>query len=58
MKVVIESLFYVRGKPISSYYSFPVYSKEIEDTMVRQLEFLQRQGSEFKLSLTVKGNKQ
>ena len=53
MKVTIESLFYVRGKPVSSYYSFPVYSDEIEATMTRQLEFLQRHGSEFKLTLTV-----
>jgi hypothetical protein len=53
MKATIESTFYVRGKPISSYFSYPVYSDEIENTMVRQLEFLQRHGSAFNLTLKV-----
>jgi hypothetical protein len=51
MKAVIESEFKVRGEPISSYYSFPVYSDEIERTLVRELEFLSKQPSEFSLSL-------
>ena len=55
MKVIVESLFYVRGKPISSYSSFPVYTDEIEAYMVRQLEFLRRHGSPFKLEMKVIG---
>lgn len=42
MKVVIESAFPIRGQNISSYYSFPVYSKKIEETLCRQLEFLKQ----------------
>jgi len=42
MKVTITSTFPVRGEPISSSYSFPVYSDKIEETMIRQLEFLKQ----------------
>lgn len=53
MKAIIQSTYYVRGNPISSYFSYPVYSNEIENTMIRQLEFLQRHGSQFNLTLKV-----
>jgi hypothetical protein len=53
MKAIIESTFYVRDKPVSSYSSFPIYSDEIEKTMTRQLEFLQRHGSDFSLTLKI-----
>lgn len=56
MKAIIESTFYVRDKPVSSYTSFPVYSDEIEKTMNRQLEFLQKQDSDFSLSLKIVKN--
>ena len=57
MKAIIETTFYVRDVPQSSYYSFPTYSDEIEKTMIRELEFLQRHGSEYSLKLTIEGNK-
>jgi len=57
MRAIIETKFFVRDIPQGSYYSFPTYSEEIEETMVRQLEFLQRHGSEYSLSLTIEGNK-
>lgn len=42
MKVTITSTFPLRGKPISSTFSFPVFSPMIEETMSRELEFLKR----------------
>jgi hypothetical protein len=51
MKAVIETSFEVRGVPYTSYYSFPRYSDEIERTLVRELEFLKKHGSDFSLSL-------
>ena len=42
MKVIIETSFPVRDKTVSSYYSFPVYSPKIEETMIRELEFLKQ----------------
>lgn len=57
MKAIIETEYYVRDRSVTSYYSFPIYSDEIEKTMIRQLEFLQRHGSEYSLSLTIEGNK-
>ena len=53
MKAVVETKFYVRGVPRTTYYSFPVYSNEIEATMIRELEFLQRHGSDFSLDLRI-----
>lgn len=52
MKVVIESSFPLRGQRIPSYYSFPVYSDEIEKTLIRQLEFL-KQYDEFILEMKI-----
>lgn len=57
MKAIIETKFYVRDRPHSGYYSFPTYSDEIEKTMTRELEFLQRHGSEYSLKLIIEGNK-
>ena len=57
MKAIVQTTFYVRDIPYSGYYSFPVYSDEIEKTMIRELEFLQRHGSEYSLTLTIEGNK-
>ena len=57
MKAIIESKFFVRDKPYTSYYSFPIYSDEIEKTLVRSLDFLERHGTEYSLSLTIEGNK-
>ena len=54
MKVVIESLFYVRGNPITSYHSFPQYTDKIEQTMSSQLDFLNQYD---KFSLTMKVSK-
>jgi hypothetical protein len=57
MKVIIETSFPVRDQNICSYYSFPVYSDEIEKTLVRQLEFL-KQYSTFSITMRVlKGEK-
>jgi hypothetical protein len=53
MKAVIESSFPVRGENVTSYYSFPVYSDKIEETMIRQLEFL-KQYDTFSLTLNIK----
>lgn len=52
MKVVIESSFPLRGQNITSYYSFPVYSDEIEKTMSRELEFLNQYDS-FSLEMKI-----
>lgn len=38
-KATLESKFYVRGEPITSYYSFRT-PDNIENTMNRQFEFL------------------
>lgn len=54
MKVTIESLFYVRGNPITSYHSFPQYTDKIEQTMNSQLDFLNQYD---KFSLTMKVTK-
>lgn len=56
MKAIIESTFYIRGMPVSSYSSFPVYSDEIEKSLIRQLEFLRRHGSDFSLELKILKN--
>lgn len=56
MKAVINTLFYVRDRPVTAYYSYPVYSDEIEKTMCRELEFLQRHGSDFSLELKITKN--
>lgn len=42
MKVTITSSFPLRGEMITSYYSYPVYSDEIEKTMARELKFLKQ----------------
>jgi hypothetical protein len=52
MKATIESSFPVRGENVTSYYSFPVYSDKIEETMIRQLEFL-KQYDKFLLVLKI-----
>jgi hypothetical protein len=57
MKAIIESEFFVRNTPYTSYYSFPEYSDQIEEILVRELVFLRKHGSDFKLSLTIEGNK-
>lgn len=57
MKAIIETKFFVRDVPHGSYYSFPTYSDDIQKTLISQLEFLERQGSEYSLSLTIEGNK-
>lgn len=53
MKVVIETSFPVRDRIISRYYSYPVYTPRIEETMIRELEFL-KQYKTFTLTMTVK----
>lgn len=54
MKAVINVEYYVRDQKLSSYYSYPVYSDEIEKTMIRELEFLQRLGTKpFSLELKI-----
>ena len=53
MKAIITTKFYVRDRPVSSYYSFPTYSDEIEKTMTRQLEFLLRNGTNYELNLKI-----
>lgn len=52
MKVVIESSYPIRGKKIGSYYSFPVYSDEIEKELIRQIEFL-NQYDDFSLEMRI-----
>jgi hypothetical protein len=56
LKAIINTTFYVRGNPRTSYHSFPVYSEEIEKTLIRQLEFLQRHGSEYSLEFKIVKN--
>lgn len=51
MKVVIESVYYVRGNPITAYISFPRFSTKIEETLINHLTFLKKCG---KFSLTMK----
>lgn len=55
MKATIDTRFYVRGNPITSTYSFPVYSDKIEETMIRSLDFL-NQYDKFSLTLKVTKN--
>jgi hypothetical protein len=55
MKAVIESSFPIRGQNITRYCSFPVYSDKIEETMIRELEFL-KQYDKFSLTLKVTKN--
>lgn len=56
MKVTIISSFPLRNESITSYYSYPVYSDEIEKTMARQIKFLS-QYDKFSLEMKVaKGN--
>jgi hypothetical protein len=52
MKVVITSSFPVRGEMVTSYYSYPVYSDEIEETMSRELKFL-KQFKKFSLEMKI-----
>lgn len=53
MKVVIETSYPLREQNICSYYSFPVYSDKIEDTLIRQLEFFRRLGKPFSIELKI-----
>jgi hypothetical protein len=55
MKAVIESSVLIRDRNVTSTYSFPVYSTQIEETLIRQLAFL-RQYETF--SLTMKLSKE
>lgn len=55
MKATIDTRFYVRGKPITSTHSFPVYSDKIEETMIRSFDFL-NQYDKFSLTLKVTKN--
>lgn len=52
MKVIIESSFPLRGQRIGSYYSYPVYSDEIEKTLIRELKFL-NQYDDFSLEMRI-----
>lgn len=56
MKAIITSTFHVRDNPVSSYYSFPVFSEEIEKTMIRQLDFLERTKVNYSLDLKIVKN--
>ena len=56
MKAIIESRYYVREKPVSNYTSFPVYSDDIEKTLMSHLDFLNRHGSDFTLTLKIVKN--
>jgi len=40
MKVTIESSFPLRNENITRYFSFPVFSPKIEETLTEQLKFL------------------
>ena len=42
MKAIIESSYTLRNQKVGTYYSFPVYSDKIEETLIRELEFLKR----------------
>ena len=53
MKAIIESTYKLRGQNIGTYYSFPVYSKNIEETMIRELEFHRRCDHPFTLELKI-----
>lgn len=56
MKAVIESSYPLRDGNITSYHSFPKFSKEIEETLVRQLKFLEKNDKRpYKLKLTIEG---
>jgi hypothetical protein len=56
MKVIIETEYPIRDSKISTYHSFPVFSDDIEKTLVRQLDFLKNY-EEFSLSFRVVKNK-
>jgi hypothetical protein len=40
MKVIIESSFPIREETFTRYFSFPVFSSKIEETLAEQLKFL------------------
>ena len=40
MKVTIESSFPIRNENVTRYFSFPMFSKKIEETMLEELKFL------------------
>lgn len=56
MKAIIESSYFVRGEVITAYSSFPAYSDEIEKTLSRQLDFLNKQESDYTLTLKIVKN--
>lgn len=53
MKAIIESNYVLRGQNIGSYYSFPVYSDNIEKTLIRELEFHKKCDHPFTLELRI-----
>jgi hypothetical protein len=54
MKAVIETTFKVRDNNHSTYYSFPVFSEKIEETLCSQLQFLERLGGPYTLALNLR----
>jgi hypothetical protein len=53
MKAIIESTYYVREKPVSTYTSFPVYSYRIEESLTRHLDFLHKHGGKYTLNFRI-----
>ena len=53
MKVTITTTYPLRDKIITSYYDFPKFSEEIQQTMVNQLEYLRKNHETFSLEMKV-----
>jgi len=53
MQVIIQSVYRLRDKLITSYISYPQFSLEIEDKLSRELESLSKRNEPFTLEFKV-----
>lgn len=53
MKVVLESVFYVRGNPITKYSSYPEFTGSPEALLAKEVKALEKQGSDYNIQLKV-----
>ncbi len=56
MNVTITTSYPLRDKNITRYISFPEFSEEIQETMISQLEYLNKNHTSFSLEMKVTKN--
>jgi hypothetical protein len=56
MKVTITTTYPLRDKNITRCISFPQFSEEIQETMISQLEYLNKNHTSFSLEMKVTKN--